>query len=88
VDTRPLGNARRPRRDGRRNDHAVRVPGRRAGRSRRCRPDDRGCARWRAPRAIHDTVDEEDPSTADLLHAISVELEKQAWMVSAENRVA
>ena len=39
-------------------------------------------------RAIHDSVDAEDPSTADLLHAIIVELEKQAWMVSAENRVA
>jgi starvation-inducible DNA-binding protein len=39
-------------------------------------------------RAIHDSVDAEDPSTADLLQAIIVELEKLAWMVSAENRVA
>jgi starvation-inducible DNA-binding protein len=39
-------------------------------------------------RAIHDSVDAEDPSTTDLLHAIIVELEKYAWMVSAENRVA
>jgi starvation-inducible DNA-binding protein len=38
-------------------------------------------------RTIHDSVDAEDPSTADLLHAIIVELEKQAWMLSAENRV-
>ena len=39
-------------------------------------------------RAIHDSVDAEDPSTADLLHAIINTLEKYAWMVSAENRVA
>jgi starvation-inducible DNA-binding protein len=39
-------------------------------------------------RAIHDSVDAEDPSTADLLHAIIDELEKQAWMISAENRGA
>ena len=39
-------------------------------------------------RAIHDSVDAEDPSTADLLHGIIIELEKQAWMLSAENRVA
>jgi starvation-inducible DNA-binding protein len=39
-------------------------------------------------RDIHDSVDAEDPSTSDLLHAIIVELEKQAWMISAENRVA
>lgn len=39
-------------------------------------------------RAIHDSVDAEDPSTADLLHAIIVDLEMQAWMLSAENRVA
>ncbi|GAB2636759.1 DNA starvation/stationary phase protection protein [Kribbella swartbergensis] len=38
-------------------------------------------------RAIHDRVDAEDPSTSDLLHAIIVELEKQAWMLGAENRV-
>jgi starvation-inducible DNA-binding protein len=39
-------------------------------------------------RAVHDSVDAEDPSTTDLLDEIIVELEKQAWMVSAENRVA
>ncbi|MFD3457713.1 Dps family protein [Streptomyces sp. NPDC058691] len=37
-------------------------------------------------RTLHDLVDGEDPSTADLLHAIIDDLEKQAWMVSAENR--
>jgi starvation-inducible DNA-binding protein len=37
-------------------------------------------------RTIHDQVDAEDPSTADLLHAIIDELEKEAWMISAENR--
>ena len=39
----------------------------------------------RTARAIHDSVDDEDPATTDLLHAIIVELEKHAWMVSAEN---
>jgi starvation-inducible DNA-binding protein len=39
-------------------------------------------------RGIHDRVDAEGPSTTDLLHEIIVELEKYAWMVSAENRVA
>ncbi|MFI6673134.1 Dps family protein [Kribbella sp. NPDC050470] len=39
-------------------------------------------------RFIHDRVDAEDPSTADLLHAIIVDLEKQAWMLGAENRGA
>lgn len=37
-------------------------------------------------RTVHDRVDSEDPSTADLLHAIIDCLEKHAWMVSAENR--
>jgi starvation-inducible DNA-binding protein len=37
-------------------------------------------------RTLHDQVDSEDPSTADLLHAIIGSLEKHAWMVSAENR--
>ncbi|WP_413800963.1 Dps family protein [Streptomyces iranensis] len=39
-------------------------------------------------RTLHDQVDGEDPSTADLLHAIIDSLEKHAWMVSAENRSA
>ena len=37
-------------------------------------------------RGIHDQVDEEDPTTADLLHLIIEKLEQFAWMVSAENR--
>ena len=40
----------------------------------------------RTARDVHDEVDAEDPATSDLLHAIIVQLEKQAWMVSAENR--
>lgn len=38
-------------------------------------------------RDVHDAVDEEDPTSADLLHAILEKLEQYAWMVSAENRV-
>jgi len=37
-------------------------------------------------RAVHDEVDEEDPTSADILHAIIEKLEQFAWMVSAENR--
>lgn len=37
-------------------------------------------------RDVHDEVDDEDPTTADLLHAIIASLEQYAWMVSAENR--
>jgi starvation-inducible DNA-binding protein len=37
-------------------------------------------------RDVHDGVDEEDPTSADLLHAIIAKLEQYAWMVSAENR--
>lgn len=37
-------------------------------------------------RTLHDQVDSEDPSTADLLHQIIDSLEKYAWMISAENR--
>lgn len=37
-------------------------------------------------REVHDTVDAEDPTSADLLHTIVDSLEKLAWMVSAENR--
>jgi starvation-inducible DNA-binding protein len=39
-------------------------------------------------RRVHDDVDEEDPTSADLLHAIIMRLEQFAWMVSAENRTA
>jgi starvation-inducible DNA-binding protein len=37
-------------------------------------------------RRLHDGVDAEDPSTADILHSIIDTLEQHAWMVSAENR--
>ncbi|PZQ87641.1 MAG: DNA starvation/stationary phase protection protein [Leifsonia xyli] len=37
-------------------------------------------------REVHDPVDEEDPTTADILHQIIESLEQYAWMVSAENR--
>ncbi|GAB3923470.1 DNA starvation/stationary phase protection protein [Microlunatus endophyticus] len=40
----------------------------------------------RTAREIHDDIDEEDPTTADLLHQIIERLEQLAWMVSAENR--
>jgi starvation-inducible DNA-binding protein len=39
-----------------------------------------------AMRDVHDGVDEEDPTTADLLHTMIERLEQLAWMVSAENR--
>lgn len=37
-------------------------------------------------REVHDGVDEEDPTSADILHAIIEKMEQFAWMVSAENR--
>ncbi len=37
-------------------------------------------------REVHDEVDEEDPTSADILHAVIEKLEQFAWMVSAENR--
>nr|WP_246301297.1 DNA starvation/stationary phase protection protein [Microbacterium immunditiarum] len=37
-------------------------------------------------REVHDDVDEEDPTSADLLHAILEKIEQLSWMVSAENR--
>ena len=37
-------------------------------------------------RDVHDAVDEEDPTSADVLHAVIEGLEQFAWMVSAENR--
>ena len=36
-------------------------------------------------RDVHDEVDAEDPTSADLLHEIIADLEKQAWMISSEN---
>lgn len=37
-------------------------------------------------RDVHDEVDEEDPTTADILHGIIEKLEQYAWMVNAENQ--
>ncbi len=37
-------------------------------------------------REVHDDVDDEDPTSADILHAILERLEQLSWMVSAENR--
>lgn len=37
-------------------------------------------------RAVHDDVDDEDPTTADVLHSILERLEQLAWMTGAENR--
>ena len=37
-------------------------------------------------RELHDDVDEEDPTSADLLHAILAESEKQAWMLRSAIR--
>ena len=39
-------------------------------------------------RRIHDDVDAEDPTSADLLHTILERVEQLAWMIDAENRVA
>lgn len=36
-------------------------------------------------REVHDQVDEEDPTTADILHGFIEKLEQYAWMVDAEN---
>lgn len=36
-------------------------------------------------REVHDDVDAEDPSTADLLHNVITELEQQAWMIASQN---
>ena len=46
---------------------------------------DRIYATVHTARTIHDEVDAKDPSTADLLHAIITDLEKQAWMLKSEN---
>ncbi len=37
-------------------------------------------------REVHDDVDEEDPTSADLLHDVLERTEQLSWMVSAENR--
>ncbi len=38
-------------------------------------------------RDVHDAVDDEDPTSADILHAILERVEQLAWMVAAENRM-
>jgi starvation-inducible DNA-binding protein len=38
-------------------------------------------------RAVHDEVDEQDPTSADLLHAVLEGLEKQRWMLTAQLRL-
>ncbi|AMT73279.1 Dps family protein [Mycobacteroides immunogenum] len=37
-------------------------------------------------RAVHDEVDNEDPTTADILHQLIDGLEKLAWLIASENR--
>ena len=37
-------------------------------------------------RTMHDAVDAEDPSTADILHQLIDGLEKLAWLIKSENR--
>jgi starvation-inducible DNA-binding protein len=37
-------------------------------------------------RAVHDEVDAEDPTTADILHQLIDGLEKLAWLIKSENR--
>lgn len=37
-------------------------------------------------RDVHDQVDDEDPTSADIFHEIIEKLEQYAWMMSAENR--
>lgn len=37
-------------------------------------------------RTVHDEVDAEDPSTADILHQLIDGLEKLAWLIKSENR--
>ncbi|CAJ1583071.1 DNA starvation/stationary phase protection protein [[Mycobacterium] wendilense] len=37
-------------------------------------------------RSVHDAIDAEDPTTADILHAQIEGLEKLAWLIKSENR--
>ena len=39
-------------------------------------------------RRIHHDVDAEDPTTADIIHAILERIEQLAWLVDSENRIA
>jgi starvation-inducible DNA-binding protein len=36
-------------------------------------------------RTVHDDVDDADPTSADILHAIIDDLEKEAWLLKSEN---
>ena len=40
----------------------------------------------RTCRDVHDQVDDEDPTSADVLHGVLERIEQLSWMVSAENR--
>ena len=55
-----------------------------AGRAHRIRGGARH--RGRTLRDVHDAVDEEDSSTADILHQLIDGLEKLAWLIKSENR--
>ena len=37
-------------------------------------------------RAVHDDIDAEDPTSADILHQLIDGLEKLAWLIKSENR--
>jgi starvation-inducible DNA-binding protein len=37
-------------------------------------------------RAVHDDVDDRDPTSADILHAVLETLEKQRWMLASQLR--
>ena len=39
-------------------------------------------------RTVHDAVDSDDPTTADILHTQIDALEKLAWLIKSENRKA
>ncbi len=39
-------------------------------------------------RRVHDEVDSEDPTSADILHAVLERLEQLAWLMDSENRNA
>jgi starvation-inducible DNA-binding protein len=39
-------------------------------------------------RRIHEEVDAEDPTTADILHTVLEPLEQLAWIIDSENRTA
>ena len=39
-------------------------------------------------RRVHDEVDQEDPTSADLLHQVTETVEKYSWMIGAENQSA